>query len=75
VQRLVQLGPRRRKVAVPRLKHSIWLGQWASSQTVWSPLPLTAATTVALRPGAGILRLSHEGFSIETAIKYTTSRN
>jgi hypothetical protein len=32
--RRVQRGPRRRKVAVPRAKHSKRFGQWALEQTV-----------------------------------------
>jgi hypothetical protein len=66
--RLVQPGPKRRNVAVPRLKHSNWLGQWASTQTVLSLRSLIAAITVDLFPDKGSLRLSHEGFDF---VKFT----
>ena len=60
----VQLGPRMRKVAVLAEKHSHWLGQRASWQTVWRFPSLMSALTFSYSGPVGSRVLSHAGFRV-----------
>ena len=58
----VQTSPRIMNVAVPCSQHSPTLGQWASSQTEWSPCSRNSDFSRRKFGPPGARTLSHEGF-------------